>query len=89
MNDETASGQPEGEALPEPKYSAACKANFSTDKHDFAHLRGRVLDAIELWYAKHFHAAAVAGRTPLSADDKAALQKHVADAVASTPASKE
>lgn len=80
---------PEGKALPEatPRTLAECKASFTSVDRDLVHLRGRVMDAIEVWYAKHFHAAAVAGRTPLSADDKAALQKHVADAVA--PAAKE
>lgn len=43
------------------------------------------IQAVERWYAKHFHAAAVAGRAPISADDKAALIQHVADALAPAP----
>jgi hypothetical protein len=42
----------------------------------------RVIAAIERWYAAHFHAAAAAGVAPITADDKAALIQHVADAVA-------
>jgi len=41
----------------------------------------RVIAAIEKWYAQHFHKAAVAGRPPIPADDKASLIQHVVDAV--------
>ena len=41
----------------------------------------RVIAAIEQWYAQHFHKAAVAGRPPITAEDKAALIQHVTDAV--------
>jgi hypothetical protein len=44
----------------------------------------RVVAAVEAWYSAHFHAAAVAGVTPITADDKAALIQHVTDAVAPT-----
>lgn len=44
----------------------------------------RVLAAVENWYALHFHKAALAGRQPISADDKALLIQHVATAL--TPA---
>lgn len=63
MNDDTASAQAEGDALP------------------VAH---PALLAIERWYAAHFHRHAQDGTAPLSADDKAALIQHVADAVAPT-----
>lgn len=45
----------------------------------------RAIHAIERWYERHFHAAALSGRNPLSADDKAALIQSVADAVAPAP----
>jgi hypothetical protein len=40
-----------------------------------------VIDAIERWYAAHFHAAALAGRAPLSAAEKASLAEHVTAAL--------
>ena len=40
----------------------------------------RVNDAIEAWYAKHFHRAAVEGRQPISAADKAELVQAVTEA---------
>lgn len=40
----------------------------------------RVNDAIEQWYAAHFHRAAVEGRAPISAADKAALVQAVTEA---------
>jgi hypothetical protein len=74
MSEEPNAGtEPEGEALPEHLHSSEAIE--------------RAVRGIEAWYAKHFHAAAVAGRTPISADDKAALLQHVAEAVA--PAAKE
>jgi hypothetical protein len=75
MTDETVSGTPEGEALPVSQYFKRAVKAVETDAE-------RVIAAIERWYAAHFHAAALAGRAPLSADDKAALIQHVADAVA-------
>lgn len=39
-----------------------------------------VLAAIERWYAGHFHRAAVEGRPPISATDKAELAKAVTEA---------
>lgn len=36
--------------------------------------------AIEAWYARHFHRAAVEGRQPISAADKADLVKAVTEA---------
>jgi hypothetical protein len=74
MNDEPVSAQAEGEALPE---SCEIKASIHIDA-------APVIAAIERWYAAHFHAAALAGRAPITADDKAALIQHVADAVAPT-----
>lgn len=74
MTDETVSGKPEGEALPASRFKRAEQVIVADAE--------RVLAAIERWYAAHFHAAALAGRAPLSADDKAALIQHVADAVA-------
>lgn len=40
----------------------------------------RVIAAIEAWYARHFHRAAVEGRQPISAADKADLVKAVTEA---------
>lgn len=40
----------------------------------------KVIAAIEAWYARHFHRAAVEGRAPISATDKADLVKAVAEA---------
>jgi hypothetical protein len=75
MTDETDSGQPEGEALPVRSFFTRAEQAIETDAE-------RVIAAVERWYATHFHAAALAGVAPLSADDKAALIQHVADAVA-------
>lgn len=36
------------------------------------------VEAVEAWYAQHFHAAAVSGRAPIPADDYAALKAAVA-----------
>jgi hypothetical protein len=90
--DETISGHPEGEALPA---SNEIKVAIHLDPKPLVYAIGelkadaaRVIDAVERWYAAHFHAAAVAGVAPLSADDKAALIQHVADAVA-PPATQE
>jgi hypothetical protein len=88
MNDEPVSAQAEGEALSESeKFDNALHFNgtpepawFDSAKTDVE----RVIAAVEAWYAAHFHAAALAGRAPITADDKAALIQHVADAVAPT-----
>lgn len=40
----------------------------------------KVIAAVEAWYARHFHRAAVDGRAPISATDKADLVKAVAEA---------
>ena len=80
MNDENESAQAEGEALP-PVTPTPAKAGFFSPADSAVE---RVLAAIERWYADHFHAAALTGRAPLPADDKAALIQHVADAVAPT-----
>lgn len=40
----------------------------------------KVIAAVEAWYARHFHRAAVEGRAPISATDKADLVKAVAEA---------
>lgn len=40
----------------------------------------RIEAAIEAWYARHFHRAAVEGRAPISATDKADLVKAVTEA---------
>jgi hypothetical protein len=81
MNDETNSGQPEGEALPEVSQPAKTGFFSSAEKTVQTDVE-RVIAAVEAWYAAHFHAAALAGRAPITADDKAALIQHVADAVA-------
>jgi hypothetical protein len=80
MNTENASAPAEGEALPVSRFKRADQA-VQTDVE-------RVIAAVERWYAAHFHAAAIAGRAPITADDKAALIQHVADAVA-PPATQE
>lgn len=76
MNDETAAGQPEGEALPERFERAAEHAIEYADTGLHS-----VLAAIERWYAAHFHAAALAGRAPITAEDKASLIQHVTEAL--------
>lgn len=80
MIEDTTSAQAEGEALPTSRFKRAEQA-AQTDVE-------RVIAAVERWYAAHFHRCAVAGTAPLSADDKAALIQHVADAVA-PPATQE
>ena len=76
----------EGEALPGSNQPA--KAGFFVRAEQAAmSIEQRAVAAIEDWYERHFHACAVSGRAPISADDKAALVKGVAEAVA--PATKE
>jgi len=41
----------------------------------------RVNDAIEAWYARHFHRASVEGRAPISTADKADLVQAVAASI--------
>ncbi|MDE1907136.1 MAG: hypothetical protein KGH75_11880 [Rhodospirillales bacterium] len=80
MIDETEAAKAEGEASPAITPTPAKAGFFSRAESDVE----RVIAAIERWYAAHFHAAAVEGRAPITADDKAALIQHVADAVAPT-----
>lgn len=90
MNDETDTARAEGEALPASGgFVGATKGEPPSIVSTGYPMRADQVAklAIERWYAAHFHACAVAGRVPLSADDKAALVKSVADAVA--PATKE
>lgn len=72
MNDETASAQAEGEVLPE---SAPPPLPAPANHAQLA------VAAIECWYAEHYHAAALAGRVPITADDKASLIAHVSAAL--------
>jgi hypothetical protein len=89
MQNETEAGKPEGKALPEIDTNEfVTESRFdhieTEVRTEISSIEQRVRDAIEAWYAKHFHAAAVAGLPTLSADDKAALIQHVAEAVAPT-----
>ncbi|MGH8158369.1 MAG: hypothetical protein ACREPQ_09625 [Rhodanobacter sp.] len=76
MQEDTEAAQAEGEALPEVTPTPAKAGFFSPADKAGA--------AVEAWYAAHFHAAVVSGRTPITADEKAALVTSVADAVAPT-----
>ena len=80
MIEEIKSAPAEGEALPASIPPPLKGGFFSTVEGDVK----RVIAAIDAWYEKHFHSCAVAGTAPLSADDKAALIQHVAEAVAPT-----
>lgn len=71
MTEETEAGQPEGDVLPD-----AAPTPLSLEQ--------RLRAALDSWYANHFHAAAIAGRAPISADDKDALTKSVLGVVAPT-----
>ncbi|MDE2426908.1 MAG: hypothetical protein KGO96_13490 [Elusimicrobia bacterium] len=84
MTDETASAPAEGEASPAVTPTPAKAGFFSRAEKAVENDVERVISAIERWYAAHFHAAALEGRAPITADDKAALIQHVADAVAPT-----
>lgn len=82
MSDENTSASPADRSAapavqPSPGFFAKAEAVVVSDVE-------RAVAAVERWYAAHFHAAAVAGRAPITADDKAALIQHVADAVAPT-----
>lgn len=70
MNDETESAQAEGEALPD-----------SLPPPLPSEVAQRAVAAVERWYADHYHAAAVAGRPPITAEDKASLIAHVSAAL--------
>jgi len=70
MNEDTASAQAEGEALP-----ASLPPPLPVAPHP------RAIEAVERWYGAHFHAAAVAGRAPITAEDKASLIAHVSAAL--------
>jgi hypothetical protein len=77
VTDETVSGPPEGEALPEsaaPPLPADWLARPASPSD-------RVLVAIDAWYADHFHRCAVAGTAPLPAAEKALLAEHVTAAL--------
>lgn len=86
MNDETASAPAEGEALPAVPPTPAKAGFFSRAEQVVETDVERAIAAVERWYAAHFHRHAQAGTAPITADDKAALIKHVADAVAPTAA---
>lgn len=88
MNDEPVSAQAEGEALPASIQPPPKGGFFSSAEKAVEAALHPAIEAVERWYAAHFHAHAVAGTAPLSADDKAALIQHVADAVA-PPATQE
>lgn len=78
MNDETAAGQPEGEALHAPDerpIATPIRRIYAEESCD------RLRAAIDRWYAAHFHAAAVSGRAPITAEDKASLIQHVTEAI--------
>lgn len=63
MNEDTeAGGPPEGGALPEH-----LPPPLPSERHADAEA------LVERWYADHYHAAAIAGRTPITAEEKAAL----------------
>lgn len=55
---------------------------FSSAEREVESLVERVEQAIERWYAAHYHAATVAGRAPITTDDKAALVSSVTAVVA-------
>ena len=86
MHDENEAAQAEGEALPLPDAEPMPPPLPSPPPGGFfspvESLDSRVEAAIERWYAEHFHRAAVDGRAPLTADDKAALISSVRSAVA-------
>jgi hypothetical protein len=84
MSIENESAQAEGEASPAITPTPAKAGFFSRAEQAAKTDAERVIAAVERWYAAHFHAAAVAGRVPITADDKAALIQHVTDAVAPT-----
>lgn len=76
MNDETASAQADGEVLHVSQVAAA-GARAAVAAYD----QQQAIDAIERWYAAHFHAAAVSGRAPITAEEKASLIAHVTEAL--------
>lgn len=77
MIEENESAKAEGSAVPAKAgfFSRAEKA-IATDAE-------RAAAAVEAWYAQHFHRAAVEGRAPITADDKAALVAAVTVAASS------
>lgn len=81
MTEDTVSAKAEGQPVPEVP---AATDFLHRAEQAFLTVEQRVIAGIEAWYERHFHKAAVEGRQPLSADDKAALLKSVTDAVAPT-----
>lgn len=68
-----------GDPPPEPNDPhEAPKGAFSSPAKP---LPERVNDAIEAWYARHFHAAAIAGRQPITSEEKAALVEGITAAI--------
>jgi len=87
MSTEKASAKADGDVLPENTIKPAEPGFLARAEKAAMSIEERVVAAIDGWYERHFHACAVAGRAPLSADDKTALVKSAVDAVA--PATKE
>ena len=71
MNEDIESGTtPEGEVLPESLPPPLPRGDMQ-----------RATAVVDGWYAEHYHAAAIAGRAPITAEDKASLIAHVAAAL--------
>lgn len=87
MSADERAAKAEGDMLPENTTKPAGAGFFARAEKAVLSIEERISAAVDGWYEGHFHACAVAGRTPISADDKAALVKSVVDAVA--PATKE
>jgi hypothetical protein len=70
----------------QPESDHPAKAGFfSSAESRVDALEVRLVAAIERWYAAHFHRAALAGVSAISADDKSALVEHVTAAVSPQP----
>jgi hypothetical protein len=69
-----------------PESEQPAKAGFFTSAESRVDaLEDRLVAAIERWYAKHYHKAALAGVSAISADDKSALVASVTAAVSTHP----
>jgi hypothetical protein len=69
-----------------PESEQPAKAGFFTSAESRVEaLEERLEAAIERWYAKHFHRAALAGVSAISAEDKSALVATVTAAVSTNP----